>query len=461
MSENIYTLRAGRQMDRARIAQAQADATERQASASIAQAQAEADVAAIRRHAERDAKADRASDRRDRWTSRVETAREVSGLILERRDLLLVVLVMLASVGTAIPAQVRYYLHMGMPAWLAGLITAMSEGAAWAGAAMASKAIEDGNRPTGLYRAITWGSAGIAASLNFAHNVGRSPALACVLALASVAGVGLWEAYAHSKAQHRSGRSGEQIRRDLYRRLRFRTVHRRARDLVAAVPGMTEDGAWVIAWRAVHGADPGVTRRTLKRHRKAVAKVAAILEKTAAADDAGTDRTASVGVLQTPGVSLADIAPGGSVGDTTTAVRDALDTAAESAAPVAAILDTAPAADDAPTPEAEESPETTRTVQEERRMPSASARPVRRMSAPARAVVSRTAKESRTDDAQRLREAARAAYAASLHAGAPLGPTELGRMHGGRTEGWGRAQIRYVTQHLDEYPALAVVEGAS
>lgn len=333
MTETLYTMGAHRRMDRARIEEANAAAAEKTALAAVVQAQAAAEVAAIRRQAQRDVRAETARDRaqetaarRARWAQRLAVART-------RRDLLVVAPVMVFSIGTAWPAQMGFYLGIGMAPVLAVLVTAMTEGAAWAGAAMASKAIEDG-RPVGMYRGITWGAAVFAAALNVAHTWSHSPAHAAALGMASMLGVVLWEAYAHSRAHSAGGRSGAQVRADIYRRARFRKVHRRTRDLVAAVPGLDPDAAWVIAWRAVYGADPGVTRRTLKAHHKAVRRVGELLD-TAPESGAG-----SVGLaeLQVPTVTLADVAPGGTVADSRESVRAAESFAFAAADPIEALI---------------------------------------------------------------------------------------------------------------------------
>lgn len=329
MTENIYTLRGGRQLERARVAQAQADAEERQAAVSVAQAEAAARVAEIRRQEQRTIRAESGRDkaqaraaRRARWSASVAAVRD-------RRDLTLVTAVMVASVGTASPAQMGFYLGMGMPPVLAVLVTAMTEGSAWAGSAMASKAIEDG-RPAGMYRAITWCSALFAATLNVAHNVAHSLALAAVLGVASMLGVVLWEAYAHSRTHRADGKSGAQVRAELYRRTRYRKVSRRTRDLIAAVPGMDPDAAWVIAWRAVHGADPGVTHRTLKQHHKAVKRVAGLLGKA----PEPSAESADLHAVQIPTATLADMAPGGTVADSRKAVEDAVVVAFDASYPI-------------------------------------------------------------------------------------------------------------------------------
>lgn len=329
MSENIYTLRGGRQLERARVAQAQADAEERQAAVSVAQAEAAARVAEIRRQEQRTIRAESGRDkaqaraaRRARWSASLVAIRD-------RRDLTLVTPVMVASVGTASPAQMGFYLGMGMHPVLAVLVTAMTEGSAWAGSAMASKAIEDG-RPAGMYRAITWCSALFAATLNVAHNVAHSLPLAAVLGVASMLGVVLWEAYAHSRTHRADGRSGAQLRAEIYRRTRYRKVSRRTRDLVAAVPGMDSDAAWVIAWRAVHGADPGVTHRTLKQHHKAVKRVAGLLGKA----PEPSAESADLHAVQTPTATLADMAPGGTVADSRKAIEDAVVVAFDASYPI-------------------------------------------------------------------------------------------------------------------------------
>ncbi|MYW04418.1 hypothetical protein GT354_40325, partial [Streptomyces sp. SID3343] len=97
---------------------------------------------------------------------------------------------------------------------------------------------------------------------------------------------------------------------------------------------LTEDAAWIVAWRGVHGADPGVTRRTLKRHHKAAGRVRELL---AEAPELPTEPVA-LSVMQTPTATLADVAPGGSVLDSDEAVREALILAFDSARPVAELL---------------------------------------------------------------------------------------------------------------------------
>ncbi|MEU8133771.1 hypothetical protein [Streptodolium elevatio] len=333
MTETIYTMRAGKKMDAARIAEAHAAAAEKTALASVVQAQAAAQVAAIERQEQRDLRAEtakdkaaRRSERRAKWDASLVSVRE-------RRDFVLVAVVMAASIGTAWPAQMGFYLSMGMNPVLAVLVTAMTEGAAWAGAAMASKAIEDG-RPVGMYRAITWSSALTASALNFAHSYHRSIPLACVLALASMLGVLLWEAYAHSQSGEDGGKTSAQVRADYYRKARYPKVSRRARDLIAAVPGIDEGAAWVIAWRSVHGADPGVTHRTLKQHHKSVKRIGDLLDK------APVVNPAAVGLksLQPLSATLQDMAPGGTVADAHDAVRDAVVVAFDASYPIEELI---------------------------------------------------------------------------------------------------------------------------
>lgn len=335
MTETIYTMRAGKKMDAARIAEAHAAAAEKTALASVVQAQAAAQVAAIQRQEQRDVRAETAKDKaarraelRVKWNASLASVRQ-------RRDFVLVAVVMVASIGTAWPAQMGFYLGMSMNPVLAVLVTAMTEGAAWAGAAMASKAIEDG-RPVGMYRAITWTSALTAAALNFAHSYHRSIPLACVLALASLLGVVLWEAYAHSRSGDNGGKPAAQVRAEYYRKARYPKVSRRTRDLIAAVPGMDEDAAWVIAWRSVHGADPGVTHRTLKRHHKAVKRIGSLLDKAP-----GLNATAvGLNALQPLSATLQDMAPGGTVADSHRDARDAVTVAFNASYPIEELIGT-------------------------------------------------------------------------------------------------------------------------
>ncbi|MDI2126942.1 hypothetical protein [Yinghuangia seranimata] len=341
MTETIYTLRAGAKMDRARIAAANAEASEKTAAASVVQAEMAARVAAIRRQQERDIRAETGRDKAEQRAARRARWSASLAMVRGRRDFTLVTGVMTASVGTAWPAQMGFYLAMGMHPVLAVLVTAMTEGAAWAGAAMASKAIEE-QRPAGMYRAITWGSALFAATLNVVHTWAKSPALAAVLGMASLLGVLLWEAYAHSRTHTAGGKSGAQIRAEIYRKARFRKVARRTRDLIAAVPGMDEDAAWVIAWRSVHGADPGVTHRTLKQHHKAVAGIAELLDKAPVANPCAI----GLNSLQTLSASLPDMAPGGTVADSQRAVRDAVVVAFDASYPIEELIGVPESADE-------------------------------------------------------------------------------------------------------------------
>lgn len=348
MTETIYTMRAGKKMDAARIAEAHAAANEKTARAAVVEAQAAAEIAAIQRQAQREVRAETGRDKAARRAKRRAQWSASLAQLRERRDFTAVTPVMVASIGTAWPAQMGFYLGMGMHPVLAVLVTAMTEGAAWAGASMASKAIEDG-RPTGIYRVITWGSALTAAALNFAHSYHRSIPLACVLALASLLGVVLWEAYAHSRSGDNGGKTAAQVRADYYRKARYPKVSRRTRDLIAAVPGMDEDAAWVIAWRSVHGADPGVTHRTLKQHHKATKRIWSLLDKAP-----GLNATAvGLNALQPLSATLQDMAPGGTVADSHRDVRDAVTVAFNASYPIEELIgadadtDTAPAAESA------------------------------------------------------------------------------------------------------------------
>ncbi|WP_436786328.1 hypothetical protein [Yinghuangia sp. YIM S10712] len=353
MTETIHTMRAARKMDAARIAEAQATASEKTALASVVQAQAAAQVAAIQRQEQRDVQAENARDKAARRAALRAKWNAVAASGLERRDFVLVAVVMVASIGTAWPAQMGFYLGMGMAPVLAVLVTAMTEGAAWAGAAMASKAIEDG-RPVGMYRAITWSSALTAAALNFAHSYHRSVPLACVLALASLLGVVLWEAYAHSRTGDSDGKSAAQVRAEYYRKARYPKVSRRTRDLIAAVPGMDPDAAWVIAWRSVHGADPGVTHRTLKQHHKAAKRIGGLLDKAPVLNAAAVGLNA----VQPLSATLQDMAPGGTVADSRRAVGDAVTVAFNASYPIEDLIgaDDGPA-DDTPDTDADEGAE--------------------------------------------------------------------------------------------------------
>jgi hypothetical protein len=189
-----------------------------------------------------------------------------------------VMTVVVASIAVAWPGQFEAVTGLGMPWFLALLVPLFIEGATWSMAWMTKWAVEN-KKPTALYRTMTWTFAVIAAGLNASHHIGK-PDLAVTMALSSMVGVVVWEVYMTSQHHKVGGRSGEEIKLALQRRIKHRKVFRRAQWLrTATVPPLPEAEAWDRAWRQVHGAEPGVTQRILKHHSKLSAKVSGLVDQ--------------------------------------------------------------------------------------------------------------------------------------------------------------------------------------
>ncbi len=54
--------------------------------------------------------------------------------------------------------------------------------------------------------------------------------------------------------------------------------------------GLAPDAAWTLAWRAIHGAEPGVTGALLERHREAATRVAALTQPASPTAEPEEDR---------------------------------------------------------------------------------------------------------------------------------------------------------------------------
>jgi len=189
-----------------------------------------------------------------------------------------VLVVVAASVATAWPGQFHSMTSLGMAVFAALLVPVFIEGATWSMAWMTRWAVMN-DKPAGVYRAFTWVFAFTAATLNFWEHK-SDPTLAVTYALSSLIGVIVWEIYMHSQQHAAGGRSVEDIKLALKRRMRHPRVSRRASWLrTATIPAMNETDAWNIAWRQIRGTEPGLTKRTLKRHNKLAGKIAEHAEK--------------------------------------------------------------------------------------------------------------------------------------------------------------------------------------
>lgn len=189
-----------------------------------------------------------------------------------------VLVVVVASVATAWPGQFSSMRGLKMSVFAALLVPVFVEGATWSMAWMTKWAVEN-DKPAGIYRVFTWMFASVAAGLNAWHQY-KKPELAVTMALSSLIGVVVWEIYMHSQQHKAGGRSVEEIKLALQRRMRHPRVSRRASWLrTSTIPAMDETDAWNIAWRQIRGTEPGLTKRTLKRHNKLAGKIAEHAEK--------------------------------------------------------------------------------------------------------------------------------------------------------------------------------------
>ncbi|MFD5588788.1 hypothetical protein ACFWII_33910 [Streptomyces sp. NPDC127063] len=189
-----------------------------------------------------------------------------------------VMTVVITSIAFAFPGQYSAVVGLGVFFGLALLVPVFIEGATWSMAWLRKWAVAN-NKPAGLYTVMTWVFAAVAAALNAWHHANK-PQLAVVFAASSLFGVAVWEIYMHSQSHAAGGRTAEEIRIALLRRIKHPRVARRAAWLrTATIPPLSEADAWDRAWRQIHGAEPGVTKGILKRFGRRAGKVAGLVEE--------------------------------------------------------------------------------------------------------------------------------------------------------------------------------------
>jgi hypothetical protein len=329
----VYTQRGARQLDAARVRAVEADAdVERERLRAETAAAVKVAAAAAKVEADRIKAAARAERAASREARRAAASRHAARPYV--RGMLVACLI------AAWPGQYLYLAGLDLHPVMAATLTTVVEGMAWVGIRLTEQGIgaPEGPRPVGRYRAMTWGAASIAAVINLVHGSSEYSAIVGVaLAMASLGGPFVHGMYAHAESAAASGASGEEIRLAITRRTLHYKVSREARRLRAAVGlEMTTEAAWILAWRSVHGADPGVTAKSLERHHEAADRVRELI----AARPLASVGVVSALALQTPSADLSALAPGGSVPDATDAVRVAADVALEASGPVRALLGT-------------------------------------------------------------------------------------------------------------------------
>ncbi|MEW1551306.1 hypothetical protein [Streptomyces tsukubensis] len=277
------TYEGRRQMERvaARAAATQAQAEGRRTSAladiEIDEARKKAaEREALRQQAAKTKKLEERARRREKRAA-ARKARNERLAAAVSQPLPWVMTVVVTSIAFAFPGQFSAVTDLGVIWVLALLVPVFIEGATWAMAWLRKWAVAN-NKPAGLYMVMTWLFAAAAAALNAWHHADE-PQLVAVFAASSLFGVAVWEIYMHSQTHAANGRSAEEIRLALLRRIKHPRVVRRAAWLrTATIPPLSEADAWERAWRQVHGAEPGVTEDILKAFGKRAGKVAGLVE---------------------------------------------------------------------------------------------------------------------------------------------------------------------------------------
>jgi hypothetical protein len=291
----IYSTAGARGMDRAAVAAAEAEAAEKKATADLARVQVERERAMLAQQLRREEAETRraeqvqaareaklAQDLKDAARTKAEAEKAAKAAkrrawLTQRRALIMTVVVIAASMGIAWPAQASYFMGAGMG--LLGLAAPIViEGPQWLSAILTGRAVHSG-ASTWVYQLSTGLFAGLAAAINYVHGARQTPLLGVIYALASLMGVVAWELYVHSAKAHLSGRTVADRKRDLGRRISYPGTWRAAVRMRRAVSGLDTETAWTLAWRARHGADPGITATMLREQNEAMAAVMQAYER--------------------------------------------------------------------------------------------------------------------------------------------------------------------------------------
>ncbi|MEU6325956.1 hypothetical protein ABZ851_01475 [Streptomyces sp. NPDC047049] len=399
----IYSARGARQMDAATVAKANAEADLLRAQAAAATGKADVEVERVRQEAAAQARRERRQEREENAAARRERRRaafaRIGGQMGAHRVTLVTVAVIALFVSVALPAQIDFLgSRWAWPMAVAGGVSL--ESLTWMFAIQGQRREQRG-LSAGVHRAGTWSAALVAAGINLAHGAEMwGFGFGVVAAVGSLAAPVAYETYRLSVSEDDTDASPEEIRHNRRRRRHHRKVHRAATRLRwATVPPMDEARAWETAWRMVHAAEPGVTRRELKRHTKRAGKVAQLVTEHA---DAGP--LPSLELFTGPRTDEPANGPYEQV-----------------------------------KPRTPQPPKPTRTP------------PVRPARTAARAASDKAYEEA---ELERTRQRAEEAYAQSLDAGTPIGPAALGREFG-FSEGWARKRIKAV----DERRATAARQG--
>jgi len=280
----IHSRRAARQLDAASVEAARAQAAR-------VRAEQEAAVQAIRARARRDelaadaelaAAVEAERDLRNAARRAGRAARRTARLhaVVDRQVLLATVAAIALFVAVALPAQIGFLAQRWpWPMALAGGVAL--ESLTWV-FALQGQAREARGRSGSAHSTGVWAAAAVAAWVNLTHGAQMwGTGFAVVAACGSLAAPTTWHLYRLSQSEEPLANPA-QLRRERLRRRHHRRVARLADRLATSLPeGLAPDTAWTLAWRAVHGAEPGITGPLLERHHKAAARVEALTAQTA------------------------------------------------------------------------------------------------------------------------------------------------------------------------------------
>ncbi|WP_433267253.1 hypothetical protein ACQPZF_00955 [Actinosynnema sp. CS-041913] len=324
MTATFYDRRAERTAAQAQAVQAQAAAEQTRAQTALtlvqvdqARVQAAADFAD--RRARREQEARDAARARRRATRRAVAARLPDWLLSA-----LWATVIVSPITIAWRSQQDFAattLHLGWWGWLFPLAV---ESGAWVCAFEAHRRRRAG-LPVGALPTWMWVLGGVAAAIQLLHNAtDHGVVVGVVLAAMSLLGVLLHHVRQSADHAAAEGRSGAQLRRALWRRLRYPRLSWAAAAIHAARTDTPVEAAWRAAWVDRYGVGPDSTRRD-RRLARVIVRHQRRADRRAAREGALTilggvivpvtltppDTTAAAGIGEVDPPRAAPDAPGG------------------------------------------------------------------------------------------------------------------------------------------------------
>jgi hypothetical protein len=263
MTATFYDTRSERRVAAALAEEKRAEAEARRAETALKLVQVEqaralaADDLAAKRHQR--AEADKAARRARRAEARAKlTARLPEWLLSALWAAVIAAPITLAWTAQRQFAETTLHIESGW-SWLFPLAV---EAGAWVCAFEAHRRTRRG-APVGALPTWMWLLAGIAAGINLLHGThDHSPVAGIALAAMSLLGVLLHHIRQTADQAAAEGRSGAELRRALWRRVRFPRLSYAAASIAAARGDrITVDEAWRAAWIDRYGVGPDSSRR--------------------------------------------------------------------------------------------------------------------------------------------------------------------------------------------------------